>query len=58
VTKTKLTTVFNEDVHQMVLREEIKARRHPGRCTVIANPLPDSLIASIVKTLKGQEQND
>ncbi|XP_025424225.1 methyltransferase-like protein 17, mitochondrial [Sipha flava] len=52
VTKTKLTTVFNEDVHQMVLREEIKARRHPGRCTVIANPLPDSLIASIVKTLK------
>lgn len=49
----KLTTVFNENVHQMVLKEEIKARKHPGKCYVIPKPLPDDLVDSILKCLKG-----
>ncbi|KAF0767688.1 methyltransferase-like protein 17, mitochondrial [Aphis craccivora] len=58
-TKTKLTTIFNEDVRQMILREEIKARKHPGRCSINAKPLPDDLISAVLKTIKagGQLKN-
>jgi len=49
-----LTTIFNEDVRQMILREEIKARKHPGRCTLTAKPFPDDLTDAVLKTLKGQ----
>lgn len=52
-TKTKLIPVFNENVRQMVLREEIKARKHPGRSCVVAEQLPDDLIKSILRSLKG-----
>jgi len=37
----------------MVLREEIKARKHPGRCSISAKPLPDDLINAVLKTIKG-----
>lgn len=37
----------------MLLKEEIKARKHPGKCYVNAQPLPDDLIQSILRTLKG-----
>lgn len=49
----KLIPVFNENVCQMVSCEEIKARKHPGKCCNIAKPLPDNLIHAIIKSLKG-----
>lgn len=51
--KTKLTPVFNENVCQMVQREEIKARKHPGRCLNPSKHLPDNLKNAIVKSLQG-----
>lgn len=47
--------MFNEDVRQMVLREEIKARRHPGKTGLVAQPLPEVLIKSIIRSLEGQK---
>jgi len=38
----------------MVLREEIKARKHPGRCNLNAKPFPEDLTNAVLKTLKGQ----
>lgn len=52
-TKTKLTTIFNEDVRQMVSREEIKPRKHPGRCNLNAKPFPEDLTNAVLKTIKG-----
>lgn len=37
----------------MLLQEEIKARKHPGKCGITVQPLPDDLIQSIIRTLKG-----
>ncbi|XP_050423043.1 methyltransferase-like protein 17, mitochondrial [Adelges cooleyi] len=54
-TKVKLTTILNEDVRQKVSGEEIKPRKHPGRCKLIAEPLPNDLIKSIVKSLKDEQ---
>lgn len=56
-TKLKLTSVFNEDVRQMLLREEIKPKKHPGKCNIPAEPLPANVIDSIVKCLKGNQKN-
>jgi len=39
----------------MVLRQEIKARRHPGKRGRVTAPLPDRLTDSVVKCLKGKD---
>lgn len=56
--KVKLTPVFNDSVHQMLLRNEIKFRKHPGKCCITVRPLSDNLVDSIVNTLKGWSRKD
>jgi len=47
--------VFDENVRQMILREEIKARKHPGKCNAVAKHLPDNLVNSVIKCLKNTQ---
>ncbi|XP_050542411.1 methyltransferase-like protein 17, mitochondrial [Daktulosphaira vitifoliae] len=54
-TKVKLAPILNETIKQKLSCNELKPRKHPGRCQRIAEPLPDDLVKSIVNSLKDSQ---